>query len=196
MTAHENFDAVLAAARDGHADALRALWTWYAPSVAAYAGRKGSREPEELTSDVFLAVLTGLATFDGDESGFRALVFTIAHRRVVDELRHRYQRGDPVPLPRDGDPAVAAAPSAEDAALDRWGSVRARELLQGLPPEQRDVLVLRILGDLSVEQVAGVVGKSVGAVRSLQARGLARLRRTSPVQPTRGGGPSTMWGMR
>ena len=194
--AHEDFDVVLAAAREGHQDAMQALWTWYSPSVAAYAQRKGSREPDELTSDVFLAALTGLDAFEGDESGFRAFVFTIAHRRVVDDLRRRYRRGEGVPLPRDGEAAGGVVRSAEDAALDRWGTQRVRRLLDALPSDQRDVLVLRILGDLSVAHVADVLGKSVGAVRSLQARGLARLRRTSPVRPTAGGGPPAMWGMR
>lgn len=194
--AHPDFDVVLTAAREGHADALQALWTSYAPSVAAYAGRKGSREPDELTSDVFLAVFAGLTSFDGDEPGFRAYVFTIAHRRVVDELRRRYRRGESIPLPRDGEAAGGVVRSAEDVALDRWGTDRVQRLLDALPSDQRDVLVLRILGDLSVKHVADVLGKSVGAVRSLQERGLARLRRTSPVRPTAGGGPPAMWGVR
>lgn len=196
MAPLDDFDAVLAAARGGQPDALRMLWTRYAPAVLAFAAQKGSADPEALTSDVFLVVLTRLDAFDGDEAGFRAYMFTIAHRRAVDELRRRYRRGVTVPMPRDGGSWGAVVPSAEDVALERWGTERAKKLLDGLPSDQRDVLMLRILGDLSVEQVAGVLDKSVGAVRSLQERGLARLRRTSPVRPTAGGGLPTMWGLR
>lgn len=196
VASHEDFCSVMAAAREGQASAFRTLWIWFAPRVAAYAGRIGSREPDEVTNDVFLAVFTKVDAFEGDESDFRAFVFTIAHRRVVDELRRRYRRAETVPLPREGGSAGGVDLSAEDVALDRWGTERVRRLIEGLPSDQREVLVLRILGDLSVDQVADVLGKSVGAVRSLQERGLARLRRASPVRPTRYGGRPAMWGVR
>lgn len=176
-----DFDAVLAAARSGEDWAFRRLWDALAPPVAAYARGRGAREPDDLTSDVFLAVFDGISGFVGDEAGFRAYVFTVAHRRVVDDLRRRYRRPEPLPLTSEVDHRAVVA-SAENEAMDRMATVRTRDLLDRLAPAQRDVLVLRILGDLTVEQVATVLGKEPGAVKALQRRGLDTLRGTSPVR--------------
>ena len=81
------FAEVLAAARLGRPWALRAIYDEYAPRVHGYARGKGSAEPGELTNDVFAQALTSLDRFTGDESAFRAWLFTIAHRRVVDGYR-------------------------------------------------------------------------------------------------------------
>lgn len=68
-------------------------------------------------------------------------------------------------------------PSAETSALESIGDQRVLALLETLSPDQRDVLLLRIIGDLTIDQVAVVLGKSPGAVKALQHRGLAHLRR-------------------
>ena len=73
--------------------------------------------------------------------------------------------------------------SAEHDAERRLGDERARQLLDDLVPDQRDVMVLRIVADLTVEQVAEVLGKNVGAVKALQRRALENLRKK--VAPTR-----------
>ena len=67
--------------------------------------------------------------------------------------------------------------SAEDDGLDRLGGEWVREVLQRLAPDQREVLLLRVLGDLTVEQIAAQLGKTPGAVKQLQRRGLASARR-------------------
>jgi RNA polymerase sigma-70 factor (ECF subfamily) len=175
------FDDVLAAARDGAAWAFRALWEELSPPVLGYLRSRGATDPEDLTSEVFLAAFTKLAGFTGDEAGFRAYVFTIAHRRLIDDIRRRSRRGPEQTWTAEADPR--RAPSAEDAALDQVGSERTRELLETLAPDQRDVLVLRIFGDLTVEQVAEVLGKRPGAVKALQRRGLEALRKKVSADP-------------
>jgi DNA-directed RNA polymerase specialized sigma24 family protein len=75
-----------------------------------------------------------------------------------------------------------SAPSAETEALAALGTERVRALLDGLSPDQRDVLLLRLLGDLTVEQAAGVLGKRPGAVKALQRRGLAAVSRALAAQ--------------
>lgn len=173
--ADPDFASVLGAAQAGEPWACEDLWRRYAPPVAAYLRARGSREPEDLTSEVFLAVFSGLGRFTGDEGGLRAFVFTIAHRRLVDELRMRRRRGDGPAWTQESDPRRAT--SAEDGALRSLGDRQARELLDGLPVDQRNVLVLRIIADLTVEQVAAVLGKRPGAVKALQRRGLESLRK-------------------
>ena len=169
------FDHVLIAAQQGAPWANTLLWAEYAPAVKAFLTARGSEEPDDLTSEVFLAVFDGLQAFSGDESQFRSFVFTIAYRRLVDELRRRSRRGIHSEWSPDSDGRAAA--SAEDEALTRVGDDAARALLDGLPEDQRNVMVLRIVADLTVEQVAQVLGKRPGAVKALQRRALDSLRR-------------------
>lgn len=170
----DSFDAVLDAARSGAPWACTRLWREHAPRVSAFLAARGSREPDDLTSEVFLVVFERLGAFRGDEASFRSFVFSIAYRRLVDELRARARRGDADPWSDDLDPRCAA--SAEEVATRSLGDRRAIRLIGSLPPAQRDVLMLRIVADLSVPEVAAVLGKRVGAVKALQRRGLTELR--------------------
>jgi RNA polymerase sigma factor (sigma-70 family) len=174
------FDAVLAAARDGAPWAFERMFTALAPAVTGYLRVQGSAEPDDLTSEVFVAILRNLRTFQGDEAGFRSWVFTIAHRRLLDERRRRVRRPLPEPLTATAAAAAreSAAPDDVEGAIDRaMGAERVRTLCDRLVPDQRDVLLLRLLGDLSIEQIAGTLGKSKGAVKALQRRGLAAVGR-------------------
>jgi RNA polymerase sigma-70 factor (ECF subfamily) len=174
-TSDETFATVLVAAQAGASWACTQLWNDHAPAVAAFAHARGSREPDDLTSEVFLAVFDRLATFRGDPEAFRSFVFSIAYRRLVDELRQRGRRGETVELVAEDDPRRAS--SAEDEATLRLGEQRALALIASLPADQRDVMMLRIVADLTVEQVAVVVDKRPGAVKALQRRALERLRK-------------------
>lgn len=172
MKLGESFSDVLDAARTGAEWAWTALYRDLAPVVSGYLRAHGSREPEDLTSEVFLGIVRGLGEFEGDEASFRSWVFVIAHRRLLDERRSRSRHPvDPAPnesldSPIDG---------IEDEALQRLSTHDIRELFARLSDDQRDVLLLRIVGGLTVEDVAGVVGKRPGAVKALQRRGLAAL---------------------
>lgn len=175
------FASIIAAARTGAPWACTHIWVEHAPAVAAFLSARGSREPEDLTSEVFLAVFDRLGDFAGDAVAFRSFVFSIAYRRLVDELRMRSRRGETAQWSDESDPRRAR--SAEDEAEARVGDARARALLDELPPDQRDVMVLRIIADLTVEQVAEVLGKRAGAVKALQRRALENLRKK--VDPAR-----------
>jgi RNA polymerase sigma-70 factor (ECF subfamily) len=176
----EWFEARLDGARRHEPAAFTALYEWLAGTVAAYFRAHGSAEPDDLTSDVFLRAFQGLGRFSGDVDGFRSWVFTIAHHRLVDERRRRRRRPEPEPFAPSAPPVAAAARSDDDPAaraLDALGTERVRRLLDRLPADQRDVVVLRILGDLSIAQVARAIGRSEGAVKQLQRRGLIAVRR-------------------
>lgn len=171
----ETFATVLVAAQSGASWACSQLWSDHAPAVAAFAAARGSVEPDDLTSEVFLAVFDRLHSFRGDAAAFRSFVFSIAYRRLVDELRMRGRRGTTVELVAEEDPRRAS--SAEDEATARLGDRRAVALLEALPADQRDVMILRIIADLTVEQVAQILGKRPAAVKALQRRALERLRK-------------------
>jgi RNA polymerase sigma-70 factor (ECF subfamily) len=149
--------------------------------VYGYLRAQGAVEPEDLTSEVFLRVFDRLSQFSGDEANFRSWLFTIAHRILVDEARRRQRR------PRTTALSLAAesfaAGDVEREALANVGAEWADELLSSLPPDQRAVLALRVTADLSLEQVAAILDKRVGAVKSLQHRALAALRRRCEEVP-------------
>jgi RNA polymerase sigma-70 factor (ECF subfamily) len=178
----QSFDRTLHAAQSGAAWACTTIWVEYAPAVAAFLTARGSRESDDLTSEVFLTVFDRLADFAGGETEFRSFVFSIAYRRLVDELRMRSRRGDPVEWSAETDPR--STPSAEDEALTNLGETSAVRLLEALPEDQRNVMLLRIVGDLTIEQVAAVLGKRVEAVKALQRRALTSMRKKFPTTRT------------
>jgi RNA polymerase sigma-70 factor (ECF subfamily) len=168
------FDDVLAAARTGAAWAFEVLYRDLAPAVTGYLRLHGAVEPDDLASETFIGVFTGLSGFSGDEGALRAWVFTIAHRRLVDDWRRRSRRPQVVD---DSDLlAEHLGGDVEDDVFVRVGADTVQELCGGLPTDQRAVLLLRILADLTVEQVAQVMGRSEGSVKALQRRGLRTLR--------------------
>jgi RNA polymerase sigma-70 factor (ECF subfamily) len=169
------FDAVLAAARRGDARALDELFASLAPIVAGYLRLQGGAEPDDLTSDVFLGAFRNLGTFQGDEAAFRSWLFTIAHRRLLDERRRRRRRPPPEPL--DGTAGHVAPDDVEATVAAAASEARVRALCDDLAPDQRDVLLLRLLGGLTVDEVATTLGKSSGAVKALQRRGYASIAR-------------------
>ncbi|MFW3172864.1 RNA polymerase sigma factor [Geodermatophilus sp. CPCC 206100] len=168
------FDDVLAAAQAGAAWAFEALYRDLAPAVTGYLRLHGAAEPDDLASETFIGVLTGLGSFRGDETALRAWVFTIAHRRLVDDWRRRGRR----PQVCDDDAPLAGQPGGdtEEDALVRLGTADVHRLCGQLPTDQRAVILLRILADLTVEQVGQVLGRSVGSVKALQRRGLRTVR--------------------
>jgi len=173
------FDQVLAAAQTGAGWAFTRLYESLAPSVVGFLRARGVREPEDVASEVFLSAFTNIARFAGNETQWRSWVFKIAYRRMVDHTRSEIRRGrSEAPEAPGGHHVVdAAATSAEGEALNRLGTERVQEILAELAPDQADVLALRVIADLSIDQVAAALDKSPTAVKALQRRGLATLRR-------------------
>jgi RNA polymerase sigma factor (sigma-70 family) len=164
------FDAVLEGAQRGAPKAFETIYTTLSPIVVGYLRLQGAAEPEDLSSEVFVAVLRNIDTFEGDEANFRSWVFTIAHRRLLDERRRLVRR--PTPEPLDAEVDVVAVDDVEVAVENLMSTERVRALCEQLVPDQRDVLLLRLLGRMTIDEVADVVGKGRGAVKALQRRGM------------------------
>jgi RNA polymerase sigma-70 factor (ECF subfamily) len=171
----ERFTSLLEAAREGSEVAWQELYNSLAPLVLGYLRANRAPDPEDVLSEVFLQVARDIARFDGEESGFRSWVFTIAHHRLIDARRHSARR--PVELSPEPPEPVERADDAADEALAKIGAEEVQRVLGELSDDQRAVLLLRVIGDLSIEDVAKAVGKRPGAVKALQRRGLAAIKR-------------------
>ncbi len=170
-----SFPARLTAARSGDSLALEQIYREHSPRVAAYLRSHGVPDVGGTTNDVFFRVFTRLATFDGDEAGFRSWMFTIAHHLMVDELR-RMVRRPKIAYGADVD-TKGQRGDAEEDALAHMGRERVDRVLSLLSTDQRAVVLLRVVEDLPIEQVAEALGKRPTAVKALQHRALAALRR-------------------
>jgi RNA polymerase sigma-70 factor (ECF subfamily) len=140
---------------------------------------RGVEAPEDAAGDVFFELARGLVDFEGNEDSFRTFVFAIAYKRLLVEnlYSHRRQRStlsDRVLDRLQGDVLGTGPISATEVSEDL------RRALESLTSEQRDVLCLRIVAGLSVEQVAEVLDRGVKTVRTLQRRGMSRVRSLSP----------------
>lgn len=173
----EYFDSTLAAARTGAAWAWESLYRDLAGVVAGYLRGRGARDIEDLVSETFLSVAKDIHRFKGGESEFRSWVFTIAHRRMQDAWR---TQGRQVPVV-DRESATEEAErewlgNVEHEAMTSMSLIEVHSLIAHLTDAQRDVVLLRVVGDLSVAETAKVLDTSEGAVRALQARAMRDLR--------------------
>jgi RNA polymerase sigma-70 factor (ECF subfamily) len=176
-----DFAETLRAAQRGDQQGYAGLWRTFSPRIAGFLRGRGVVDIDAVTSHVFCDAFGSLDTFTGNENAFAAFLFTIARRRAVDVHRRRARQPQET-LTWDtehGDRTDRTELSAEDTVMlaedHRW----ALSVLATLSEDQREVLLLRIVGDLTVEAVANELGKTPGAVKALQRRGLDTLRRTA-----------------
>jgi RNA polymerase sigma-70 factor (ECF subfamily) len=141
--------------------------------VLGYLRSHGVDDPEAATNDVFLALHRRFDSIEGGDDGVRTLTFSIAHARLVDFHRAQARRPRHVPFDADSDPRRFA--SAEDTVIDMAGG-GAMTLLARLGDDQRQVISLRVIAGLSLDETAQVMDRSVGSIKQLQRRGLEALR--------------------
>lgn len=186
----ESFDGVMRAAQLGEGWACSRLYAELSGPVTSYLRRQGAGEPDDVASETFIHVFERLGSFSGDEGGFRSWVFTIAHRRLIDERRRRSRRLPSVDL--SGVPEPVASDRAESGAMAAEADDTVAAHLAVLSEPQRDVVLLRVVAGLTVEETADAVGRSRDAVRQLQHRGLRVLEhrlRECPPSSRDGHGP-------
>ncbi len=158
------------AAKQGAEWAWKEIYEELAGPVTGYLRSRGAPEPEDLSSEVFFHVARDIHGFEGDESKFRSWVFVIAHRRLIDARRADSRQ--PTTIYEEPGEIDLAGGDVEEEVMSQLSEVRTREILHTLTDDQRHVLALRIIGDLSLEETASIMGKRVGAVKALQHRAL------------------------
>lgn len=170
----EDVERALDAAREGDGAALEALWRGHQPRLLRFLRGRGVEDPEDVATQVWIDAARNLRRFVGDGDDFRRWLFTIARHRVVDGRRvvARRRAASSAELAR-----VEPAPGADVEFEAHESLTRALTLVARLPTKMRDVVLLRIVADLSVADTATVMGLRPGHVRVLMHRALARLER-------------------
>ena len=172
----DEFARVMSAAQAGEEWAVARLYRSLQPALLRYLNAREPQDAEDIAAQVWLEVARALTKFEGGEDGFRAYVFTIARRRMLNAKRGRARRRtDAVPMEAlagtiraiDDPAAEAAAKIDSAAAVDR--------IVELLPAEQADIVLLRVVARLSVDEVAAIVGKRAATVRVIQHRALRKL---------------------
>jgi RNA polymerase sigma-70 factor (ECF subfamily) len=178
----DQFQGILTAAQDGGEWAVAVLYRWLHPAVDGYLRGRAGDDAEDLASETWLAVARALPTFSGDETAFRSWVFTIAHRRLVDHHRASARRPRTRSLtPPEGDgydgsvELVGPDDPAAEVTAALAGHEAVRRIVALLPPDQAEIVLLRVVAGLPVDEVAAATGRRPGTVRVLQHRALRRL---------------------
>src|SRR5919197_1869798 len=167
---------LVAFAQRGDRESLEALYLLHFDRIYSYLHLSvGNRhDAEDLTTQTFVKMLEAIGRFRWQSAPFSAWLFRIAHNLAMDHFRasRRTQPEDEVPEPPGSEEA-----SAEEEAMHSIGRQSMLELIENLSHEQKQVLTLKFVFNFSNAEVATILGKTEGAVKSLQHRALASLQR-------------------
>ena len=164
-------------AQGGDPEAFRTVYRDAQPRLLRYLHALVGDDAEDVASETWLQVTRDLATFTGDYDHFRGWIATIARHRALDHLRHQARRPPAVPVP-DEDLATRPAPDdTADGALEALSTTAALALINSLPADQAEAVLLRAVLGLDAATAAEVLGKRSGAVRTAAYRGLRTLAR-------------------
>ena len=163
-------------AQQGDREALEALYLLHFDRIYSYLHMSvGNRhDAEDLTTQTFLKMLESIRRFRWQSAPFSAWLFRIAHNLAMDHFRasRRWQPEEEVP-----EPVGETEPSAELAAFQSIGRQSMLELIENLSQEQKQVLTLKFVFNLPNGEVATILGKTEGAIKSLQHRALVSLQK-------------------
>ena len=175
VTSQEQERRLVARAQEGDRDALEQLYLLHFDRIYSYLHMSvGNRhDAEDLTTQTFLKMLEAIPRFRWRSAPFSAWLFRIAHNLAMDHFRsrRRWQPEEDVPEPDEEEP------SAEAEAMQSIGRQSMLELIEDLSPEQQQVLTLKFVFSFANGDVATILGKTEGAVKSLQHRALASLQK-------------------
>jgi RNA polymerase sigma-70 factor (ECF subfamily) len=174
------FHELVISSMRGEQDAVATLFAWIRPAIVRYCrsriGRSGSAysSADDVAQEICVAVLGALGRYNDEPESFLPFVYGIAAHKVADHYRRAGRdRSDPSADVPDGID-VSASPEQQIMAADLRD--RLANLLNTLPPRQREILRLRLIVGLSAQETATTVGLTPTAVRVTQHRALAKLR--------------------
>lgn len=168
------FGVTLADAQAGDQDAFAAIFRDVQPSLLRYLQVITATAADDIASDTWLQIISGLARFRGDERAFRAWLFTIARHRAIDVGRSLARRKTLLERLGETD-GRRVTPDTADVVLEQLSTRAVLAAIASLPPDQAEIIMLRVVAGLDAPAVAEMVGKTPGAVRVAAHRGLRRL---------------------
>jgi len=169
------FDHVLARVIAGDPNAVEELFNELQPRLLRFLRSQESRAADDIAAEVWLAVARGVSKFQGDWDDFRAWVFGIARRRLADHRRTAVRRRTDVVEAEMFERRAAVDDTESDALETISGQEAAALVASTLAADQAEVLLLRVLGDLDVEQVASIMQRTPNWVRVTQHRAVQTL---------------------
>ncbi|GAA0267480.1 RNA polymerase sigma factor [Actinomadura nitritigenes] len=170
----DDLDRALRAAQQGDEGSFRVLYRDVQPRLIRFAGALVGADAEDVTSEAWLQIARDLPAFRGDIDGFRGWTATITRHRALDHLRRRSRR-PAADAPAEELLTLAAPADTEALALDGIATEDALRLIAGLPRDQAEAVLLRVVVGLDAKSAGKVLGKRPGAVRTAAHRGLRRL---------------------
>jgi RNA polymerase sigma-70 factor, ECF subfamily len=172
----EELRALVERAQAGEREALEELYLIHFDRIYSYLHvTVGNRhDAEDLTTQTFLKMLESIGRFRWQSVPFSAWLFRIAHNLAMDHFRagRRWQPEEDVPEPHGSEER-----SAEEQAMHSIGRASMLEMIEGLSPEQQQVLTLKFVFNFSNGEAATILGKTEGAIKSLQHRALVSLQK-------------------
>ena len=166
-------DGALSRARSGDEAGFLELWQGLQPSLLRYLRVLSCDDPDDVASETWLQVVRDLHKFSGGDREFRRWLFTVGRNRAIDAARSRLRRRTTPAA--NGLDELADEQAVEDQVFDGLAIRKAIALLADLPRDQAEAVALRVLAGLDTSAVAGILGKSSGAVRVALHRGLRAL---------------------
>ncbi|MDL4816806.1 RNA polymerase sigma factor [Actinomadura opuntiae] len=170
----DDLDRALRAAQGGDEEAFRVLYRDVQPRLIRFAGALVGADAEDVTSEAWLQIARDLPGFRGDIDGFRGWTATITRHRALDHLRRRARR-PAADAPAEELLTLAGPSDTEALALDGIATEDALRLIAGLPRDQAEAVLLRVVMGLDAKAAGKVLGKRPGAIRTAAHRGLRRL---------------------
>ncbi|MFC5750274.1 RNA polymerase sigma factor [Actinomadura rugatobispora] len=167
-------ETALRAAQAGDDEAFRLLYRDLQPRLLRYLRALVGAEAEDVAADAWLQIARDLGSFSGDYDRFRGWASTIARHRALDHLRRVGRRPDTSVRVEDLTDLVGRDDPERDA-LERLSTDSAIALICGLPRDQAEAVLLRVVVGLDAKEAGRVLGKRPGAVRTAAYRGLRRL---------------------
>lgn len=158
----EDLDETVREASKGSDSAFLALWRFFYPKVLNYL-RRFTKDAEDLCSETWIRIAGAIKGFPGDGSAFQAWIFIIARNLAIDHLRKIKRRGTNVELDEG------------DWIKSDHSQLEITDLLDRLPADQAEIILLRVVMEFTVHETSQIVGKSEANVRVLAHRGLKNL---------------------
>ncbi len=174
---------VIEQAQQGNADALVTLYRRYYDAIYTYLYHRTHHQElaEDLAADVFERMVQKITTYRPTERPFLAWLYTLARNRMIDVMR-REKRG-PEWEPLDAELRTPEHAAPERQAEHNLTAACLHRALTRLTPDQQQVITLKFLQGYNNAEVAEHLGKPVGAIKSLQFRALAAMRRILEEEP-------------